>query len=181
MTSWVDDSAETCSAAIPFVSGPETTRRLAPHRPTPSSHRSFANWRSIFFSWAWAVVEANPRVEKSEFPWLARGAERGELQAAEGVPVSHAMRVRPPEYKRRERESEGIRKRRDPGDAPRPETKKEPRPDTKKSTSNRRNHPTRPDPLPSTHDEAESQPYSLRGGPRPPRPCSAFDAGASRK
>ena len=27
----VDDSAETCSAAIPFVSGPETTRRLAPH------------------------------------------------------------------------------------------------------------------------------------------------------
>ena len=31
-----------------------------------------------FFFMAWAVVEANPRVEKSEFPWLARG--RGELQ-----------------------------------------------------------------------------------------------------
>ena len=43
---------------------------------------------------------------------------------------SHAMRGRAPEYKRRERESEGIRKRRDPSDAPRPETKKEP-PDTK--------------------------------------------------
>ena len=49
------------------------------------------------------------------------------------VPVSNAMRVRTPEYKRRERESEGIRKRRDPGDAPRPETKQ--------STSNRRNRP----------------------------------------
>ena len=181
MTSWVDDSAETCSAAIPFVSGPETTRRLAPHRPTPSSHRSFCKLEIDFFFMAWAVVEANPRVEKSEFPWLARGAERGELQAAEGVPVSHAMRVRPPEYKRRERESEGIRKRRDPGDAPRPETKKEPRPDTKKSTSNRRNHPTRPDPLPSTHDEAESQPCSLRGRPRPPRPGPAFGAGEGRE
>merc|ERR1712037_1095601 len=91
---------------------------------------------------------------------------------------SHAMRGRTPEYKRRERESEGIRKRRDPGDAPRPETKKEPRPDTKQSTSNRRN---RPDPVRNIHDEAESQPYSLRGGPRSPRSRSAFDASASRK
>ena len=33
-----------------------------------------------FFFMAWAVVEANPRVGKSEFPWLARGGERGELQ-----------------------------------------------------------------------------------------------------
>ena len=80
MTSWVGDSAETCSAAIPSVSGPETTRRLAPHRPTPSSHRSFCKLEIDFFFMAWAVVEANPRVEKSEFPWLARGAERGELQ-----------------------------------------------------------------------------------------------------
>ena len=68
-----------------------------------------------------------------------------------GVPVSHAMRGRAPEYKRRARESEGIRKRRDPGDAPRPATKNEP--ETKKSTSNRRN---RPDTVRNIHDEAES-------------------------
>ena len=49
MTSWVGDSAETCSAAIPSVSGPETTRRLAPHRPTPSSHRSFCKLEIDFF------------------------------------------------------------------------------------------------------------------------------------
>merc|ERR1712100_455385 len=94
------------------------------------------------------------------------------------VPVSNAMRVRPPEYKRRARESEGIRKGRDPGDAPRPETKKEPRPETKKSTSNRRN---RPETVRNIHDEAQSQPHSQRGCPRSPRPRSAFDAGASRK
>merc|ERR1711934_529539 len=73
------------------------------------------------------------------------GRGRNTNDEAESQPFSqHDYRHHRAHKGRRARESEGIRKGRDPGDAPRPETKK--------STSNRRN---RPDPVRNRNDEAE--------------------------